>query len=675
MQLASKLAAASAVAVATTVVTAMPALADGADGAAVPNLVRTTVADNGWTTQVQNAGLGRVSVVDDGDAPYQGDAALLETGPGNAAAGAAGGGKPYLFNSGYADVKVAEITDLGYSTKVTATPQAELAPALNLSVVSTDQATPAELDWQGTLVHEPIYQSQDATTGSWQTWDATADDAQWWFTRDVLAADGSVVISKQQTRSMDEFLTAFDANPKYSDLRLDPRGAGLQVSLGQAGYNAGTSDITALVDGVTFGTSGAATTYDFAEGIGSCVADVDGSTYTLSEDCETFSTLEFPDGATLDGNGHTITAVEDATHANFPGPVVKSANGTDIAAASLHIRDLKIDTDFHGSNSGGKLVGIEMLRAGGSLSDVTVNGITHGNGVQEGNGIAIRNRVSGDDINVPRARVSMDEVTVTNYQKTGVLLDGNLSFTATKLNIGGAGTPAGEPMAAGVIAANSVQISRGAAGSLTHSTIANNYYNGETATAVLLYNARNVELAKNTVAGSGDTGVYAYNTTHTMTTNLDISCMVVENTAEAPAEGSVGLYLDQDSSTDGSLNSTVTNTTVRGWGQNVIGAEITDAPGTCAVVAQAVKGHATAVKVKRKVRVDMFASALPDGVVEGKMLSWTITVDDRRVFGITQHADRQARWVRTFPKNTGLRTVKVFKNGVLVKTVKVRTNA
>ena len=106
MQLASKLAAASAVAVAASVVTAMPALADGPDSAAAPDLVRTTLADHGWTTQVENLNLGRVSAVDDQDAPHQGDAALLETGPGSPAAGAKGGGKPYLFNSGYADMPV-----------------------------------------------------------------------------------------------------------------------------------------------------------------------------------------------------------------------------------------------------------------------------------------------------------------------------------------------------------------------------------------------------------------------------------------------------------------------------------------------------------------------------------------------------------------------------------------
>ena len=81
---------------------------------------------------------------------------------------------------------------------------------------------------------------------------------------------------------------------------------------------------------------------------------------------------------------------------------------------------------------------------------------------------------AADNIDVPRARVSLDNVTATNYQKTGVLLDGNLAYTATKLTIGAAGTLTANRIAPHVIAANSVKISRGAAGSLTDSTIANN---------------------------------------------------------------------------------------------------------------------------------------------------------------------------------------------------------
>ena len=106
-----------------------------------------------------------------------------------------------------------------------------------------------------------------------------------------------------------------------------------------------------------------------------------------------------------------------------------------------------------------------------------------------------------------------------------------------------------------------------------------------------------------------------------MTTNLDISCMVVENTAETPAESSVGLDIDHENSKDGSPNATVTDTTVRGWGRNIIGTEVIDRPGTCGAVAPVtrdVNGHATAFKWNRKVRVNMFASVLPNGAVEAR---------------------------------------------------------
>ena len=408
--------------------------------------------------------------------------------------------------------------------------------------------------------------------------------------------------------------------------------------------------------------------------IGSCAADVTGLTYTLTEDCRTFSTLEFPDGATLDGNGFTITAVEDATHANFPGPVVKSATGTDSAAASFHVRNLTIDSEFSGSNSGGRLAGIEMIRSGGSLTNVVVDGISHGNGVQEGNAISIRNRVDASNIDVPRTTVALSDVTATNYQKTGVLLDGNLTFTATDLRVGAAGSLQGGPIAPGVIGANSVQISRGAQGSLTDSEIANNYYDGSTSTAVLLFNARKVELARNTVTGPGDMGVYAYNVSNTLTTNLDIACMVVENTDETPAEGSVGLYLDQASSTAGSLNTTVKNTDVHGWETDIIGDEVVTDGECTAPVTWDVTGHATARKIARKARVDMFSDALPAHSVEGKQLKWKITVDGRTAFVTKQHPDNHARWARTFGPHSGRHTVAVFKNGVQVKTLIVRTN-
>ena len=183
-----------------------------------------------------------------------------------------------------------------------------------------------------------------------------------------------------------------------------------------------------------------------------------GMQYTLKENVSTFTTITMPNDATLDGAGHSITAVEDAGHPNFPGPVLASAVGN-AAPAKLDIKNLDITTEGFegGSNSGGLLTGIYMHRAGGSLTNVSVNGISHGNGVQEGNAISIRNRVSGDDINVPRAKVALTDIDVTNYQKTGLFLDGNLSFTVNHAHVGQGMGPLGQPNP--VNAANSLQIS------------------------------------------------------------------------------------------------------------------------------------------------------------------------------------------------------------------------
>ena len=120
-----------------------------------------------------------------------------------------------------------------------------------------------------------------------------------------------------------------------------------------------------------------------------------------------------------------------------------------------------------------------MYRAGGSLTNVTVDGISHGNGVQEGNAISIRNRVSGNEINVPRAHVALAGIHVTHYQKTGLLLDGNLAFTVKDAHVGQGTGPQGQ--ANPTMAANSLQISRGASGTVTDSEFALNNMPSEAA--------------------------------------------------------------------------------------------------------------------------------------------------------------------------------------------------
>lgn len=386
-----------------------------------------------------------------------------------------------------------------------------------------------------------------------------------------------------------------------------------------------------------------------------------GELFTLTEDVSTFATITMPNDATLDGAGHTITAVEDADHRNFPGPVLASAVG-DLAPAELDIEDLNITTEGFdaGSSSGGLLTGIYMHRAGGSLTDVSVNGISHGNGTQEGNAIAIRNRVAGDDIDVPRAKVALTGIDITNYQKTGLLLDGNLTFTVKSAHVGQGAGPEGQPNP--VIAANSLQISRGASGSVSDSTFQLNSHSE--ATAALLYNARNVAFDGVTVDGdaAATTGIKVSNVSNTIDTTFTMRGGSVTRTATAPA--GTGLAVD---GTDATITATVTDTEFEGWNEPT-------SEGVTTMTTADVTGQYQASRPRpRRLRLDLQAFDLAADQAEGKLLRWTVKVDGRRSAVIRQHAGDKDISVQQFRRGSGKHTVEIIKNGVSQRTYKVRT--
>ncbi len=392
--------------------------------------------------------------------------------------------------------------------------------------------------------------------------------------------------------------------------------------------------------------------------------DGPGKLYTLTDDAITYTTISLPNHATLDGGGHTITAVEDAAHRNFPGAVVASAVGTNESGpAELNVKDLDIETEGFegGGNSNGLLNGIYMYRAGGSLTNVSVDGISHSNGVQEGNAISIRNRVGADDYNVPRAHVVLADIDVTNYQKTGLLLDGNLTFSVQNSRVGQGAGPLGEPNP--TIAANSVQISRGASGSVTNSTFKLNSH--AQATGVLLYNARNVAFDGVTVDGTAPAtaGIVVSNPNNTIDTTFAMRGGSVTRTA-SPAAGT-GLKIDGPA---GSITATVTGTTFAGWSSATSGI-VTTTPTKVDVTG---KYHASRHHARR-LRIDLSAFQLGANQVEGSMLTWTIQVDGHRAATIRQHAGDTDFWAQTFRKGTGTHTVKILKNGVSEHTYKVRT--
>jgi hypothetical protein len=412
------------------------------------------------------------------------------------------------------------------------------------------------------------------------------------------------------------------------------------------------------------------------------IADPDGhgDLYRLTDDVSTFTTITMPNDATLDGAGHTITAVEDATHRNFQGSVLASAVGDDDAAAHLDVKNLDITTQGFegGSNSGGLLNGIYMYRAGGSLTNVSVDGISHGNGVQEGNAISIRNRVSGDNTSVPRASVDLVDIDVTNYQKTGLLLDGNLAFTVKNAAVGQGKGPQGLPNPG--IAANSLQISRGASGSVADSVFALNtvFAPGTAAeapgTAVLLFNAKNVAFEKVSVSGAAeaDQGIVVSNNNKTpVDTVFTMRGGAVTRTATPT--GGIGLTVEGPA---GSTTATVTDSTFAGWASATSGnvTTTTTTPATPAVTKVDVSGTYQATRPHaRRMRVHLSAFALGANQEEGTVLRWTIKVDGHRAAAIRQHAGDADVWAQTFRADTGTHTVQILKNGVSQRTYKVRT--
>ncbi len=417
------------------------------------------------------------------------------------------------------------------------------------------------------------------------------------------------------------------------------------------------------------------------DGAVTATADPDGlgTLYTLTKSITTYTTITMPDNSTLDGNGNTITALEDVGHRNFSGSVLASAVGSDSAPAQLDVKNLNITTDDFqdGSNSGGLLNGIYMYRAGGSLTNVTVDGISHGNGVQEGNAISIRNRVSGNEINVPRAHVALDGIRITHYQKTGLLLDGNLAFTVKDAHVGQGTGPQGQPNP--IMAANSLQISRGASGTVIDSDVALNNVGsrglaGEApGTAALLYNAKNVAFDNVSVHGDADdaaNGINVSNDSNTIDTTFTMRGGDI--TASTTVADGTGLVIDGPAD---AITATTIDTPITGWASeasaNVVRTTTPTAPSVTKVdVAgqyKASRPHA------RQLRVDFRAFKLGANQTEGKQLRWTIKVDGHPAATIRQHAGDTDVWTQHFAKGTRIHTVDIIKNGVSQHTYKIHT--
>lgn len=233
-----------------------------------------------------------------------------------------------------------------------------------------------------------------------------------------------------------------------------------------------------------------------------CTFTVVGTTMILDNDCTTDGTIFIPDGFTLDGAGNTITAV-DPVSGHFLGAVVKNGGTTadviDLVVAASGLADVCDAADD-------RLRGIMFDGASGSIVGNTVMDINQGaSGCQEGNAIEVRN-APFDGTHPNTQTVEVLENVVVDYQKTGIVANGDVSVVIRNNDVGSSATQAN-------LAANSLQLGFGAEGVVRNNNISGNQWCGPSdfaATAVLVFDADNSTINNNVIGGNSDVGIYGF---------------------------------------------------------------------------------------------------------------------------------------------------------------------
>lgn len=236
-----------------------------------------------------------------------------------------------------------------------------------------------------------------------------------------------------------------------------------------------------------------------------CTFTISGTTMSLDGDCTTDATILIPNGFTLDGNGHTITAI-DPPAGHFLGAIVKNggttAHVTNLVVTASGLADVcdpagPVDT---------RLRGVMFEGASGSITHSTVDGVNQGaSGCQEGNSIEVRN-APFDGTHPNTQTVEIAHNVVTNYQKTGIVANGDVLVSIHHNKVGQSATQAN-------LAANAVQIGFGGGGEIIHNQIDGNTWccSDTVATAILLYaTASGVVVKQNNLSGNADVGIYVY---------------------------------------------------------------------------------------------------------------------------------------------------------------------
>jgi len=198
-----------------------------------------------------------------------------------------------------------------------------------------------------------------------------------------------------------------------------------------------------------------------------CTFTTAGTTMTLDADCTTDATIPIPDGYTLDGAGLTIVANDPAGN-HFKGAVVANAGST-ASVTNLTVKASGLANVCDGGAD--RLRGIMFDGASGSITHNNVEDINQGaSGCQEGNAIEFRN-APFDGTHPGTKSVTITDNTVINYQKTGILANGDVYASISENSVVGVGS-------INYIAQNGIQVGFGATGSVVSNSVTDNYYTG-----------------------------------------------------------------------------------------------------------------------------------------------------------------------------------------------------
>jgi hypothetical protein len=305
--------------------------------------------------------------------------------------------------------------------------------------------------------------------------------------------------------------------------------------------------------------------------LGSCSATQAGSTITLTANCTTSTTIDVANGVTVDGDGYTIAAV-DPSGGNFTGPVLKATTGTPTTPTTMNVKNLDVVASLAANVAVSSLSGLYYENAGGTITNVSLSGITTSAPSGAGRALEVRN---GAATTAPS--LAINGLRVRNFNKSGVFIQGKTSFTATSLDIGPATGVDGAQWVTS--AANGFTVLDGPSGTLTNSKIASNRYEVDdtdpnvpqgVGTAVLAIESPNLAISGLTVTGTdSDIGVIVQKDDPATSSKVSVTCSSFTRTAGGHADTKYGVGISEDvDHGDGTVTLTAGSNTFSGWAAN-----------------------------------------------------------------------------------------------------------